>query len=56
MRGVERSTFIIGPDRTLLNEWRGVKVAGHAQVVLDFVMTMPLSAQNMLRRSVCRTT
>ena len=48
VRGIERSTFIIGPDRTLVHEWRGVKVAGHAQVVLDFVMTMPLSAQNML--------
>ena len=41
VRGIERSTFIIGPDRTLAHEWRGVKVAGHAQEVLDFVMTMP---------------
>ena len=41
VRGIERSTFIIGPDRTLVQEWRGVKVAGHAQAVLDFVMTMP---------------
>ena len=39
VRGIERSTFIIGPDRTLVHEWRGVKVAGHAQAVLDFVMT-----------------
>lgn len=41
VRGVERSTFIIGPDRTLLREWRGVKVAGHAQGVLDFVLATP---------------
>ena len=41
VRGVERSTFIIGPDRTLVQEWRGVKVSVHAQEALDFVMTMP---------------
>ncbi|HMS80459.1 MAG TPA: peroxiredoxin, partial [Burkholderiaceae bacterium] len=29
VRGVERSTFVIGADRTLLKEWRGVKVPGH---------------------------
>src|SRR5690606_24423999 len=33
--GVVRSTFLIGPDHRLLAEWRGVKVAGHAQAVLD---------------------
>lgn len=40
VRGIERSTFIIGPDRRLVHEWRGVKVAGHAQAVLDFVTTL----------------
>lgn len=35
VRGVVRSTFLIGPDGTLRQEWRGVKVAGHAQAVLD---------------------
>ena len=40
LRGIERSTFIIGTDRTLVHEWRGVKVAGHAQAVLDFVTTL----------------
>ena len=40
VRGIERSTFVIGPDQTLVHEWRGVKVAGHAQAVLDFVTTL----------------
>jgi peroxiredoxin Q/BCP len=35
VRGIERSTFLIGPDGTLVKEWRGVKVPGHAQAVLD---------------------
>lgn len=35
VRGVVRSTFLIGPDGTLRQAWRGVKVAGHAQAVLD---------------------
>ena len=33
--GVERSTFLIGPDGTLRREWRGVKVPGHAEAVLE---------------------
>ena len=33
--GVERSTFLIDPDGVLRAEWRGVKVPGHAQAVLD---------------------
>ena len=33
--GVVRSTFLISPDQRLAREWRGVKVAGHAQAVLD---------------------
>ena len=37
VRGVERSTFVIGVDGKLAHEWRGVKVAGHAQAVLDYV-------------------
>ncbi len=35
--GVVRSTFLIGPDGRLLHEWRNVKVAGHADVVLEAV-------------------
>ena len=37
VRGIERSTFVIGVDGKLAKEWRGVKVAGHAQAVLDAV-------------------
>ena len=34
-RGIERSTFLIGPDGRLVREWRGVKVPGHAEEVLE---------------------
>ena len=33
--GVVRSTFLISPDGRIAREWRGVKVPGHAQAVLD---------------------
>jgi thioredoxin-dependent peroxiredoxin len=32
--GIERSTFIMGPKNEVLQEWRGVKVDGHAAEVL----------------------
>ena len=32
--GVERATFLIGPDRRVLQEWRKVKVPGHVEEVL----------------------
>ena len=35
--GVSRSTFLVGPDGTLLKVWRDVKVPGHAQAVLEAV-------------------
>ena len=35
VRGIERSTFLIGADGKLAREWRGVKVAGHADEVLE---------------------
>lgn len=37
VRGIERSTFIIDAKGNLVKEWRGVKVAGHADEVLEFV-------------------
>ncbi len=40
VRGVERSTFVIGADRTLLREWRGVKVPGHVDEVLQYVQSL----------------
>ncbi|MEO0574190.1 MAG: peroxiredoxin [Pseudomonadota bacterium] len=33
--GIERSTFLIGADGKLAHEWRKVKVAGHADAVLE---------------------
>tara|TARA_Y100000768_G_scaffold212548_1_gene160156 strand:- start:1239 stop:1697 length:459 start_codon:yes stop_codon:yes gene_type:complete len=35
--GIERSTFLIGPDGSLIKEWRGVKVPGHVEEVYDFL-------------------
>lgn len=40
VRGVERSTFVLDADGKLRREWRGVKVAGHAQEVLQFVQAL----------------
>lgn len=33
--GIERSTFLIGPDGVVRRAWRSVKVKGHAAEVLD---------------------
>ncbi|MEM9140358.1 MAG: thioredoxin-dependent thiol peroxidase [Pseudomonadota bacterium] len=35
--GIERSTFLIGPDGTVQQIWRKVKVPGHVDAVLDAV-------------------
>ncbi|CAM0999233.1 Thioredoxin peroxidase [Rhodanobacter sp. Root179] len=35
--GIVRSTFLIDPEGRLAAEWRGVKVSGHAQAVLDAI-------------------
>ncbi|HEX6138369.1 MAG TPA: peroxiredoxin [Casimicrobiaceae bacterium] len=40
VRGIERSTFVIDREGRLAREWRGVKVPGHAQEVLEFVQTL----------------
>lgn len=40
VRGIERSTFVIDGQGELKREWRGVKAAGHAQEVLEFVRTL----------------
>jgi peroxiredoxin Q/BCP len=40
VRGIERSTFVIDANGILRREWRGIKVPGHAQDVLDFVRTL----------------
>jgi peroxiredoxin Q/BCP len=36
VRGIERSTFVVGRDGRIAREWRGVKVPGHAREVLEF--------------------
>lgn len=38
--GVERSTFLIGPDGAIAAVWRKVKVAGHAEAVLKAVQDL----------------
>lgn len=40
VRGIERSTFIIDATGKLVKEWRGVKVPGHVDAVLEFVKTL----------------
>lgn len=40
VRGIQRSTFVIDTKGKLVQEWRGVKVDGHAHEVLDFVNTL----------------
>ena len=37
VRGIERSTFLINAEGILIQEWRGVKVNGHIQALLDFI-------------------
>ena len=40
VRGIERSTFVFDSSGELQREWRGVKVPGHAQEVLDCVKAL----------------
>lgn len=40
VRGVERSTFVIDGAGKLVKEWRGVKVPGHVDEVLEFVKAL----------------
>ena len=40
VRGIERSTFVIDAGGFVRREWRGVRVPGHAQEVLEFVKTL----------------
>jgi peroxiredoxin Q/BCP len=40
VRGVERSTFLIDAKGVLRQEWRGVKVDGHARAVLEAVQSL----------------
>ena len=40
VRGIERSTFVVDAKGVLAREWRGVKVPGHVQEVLNFVKAL----------------
>lgn len=40
VRGIERSTFVIAGNGVLLREWRGVRVPGHVEEVLNFVKAL----------------
>jgi peroxiredoxin Q/BCP len=40
VRGIERSTFAIDARGIVRREWRGVKVPGHVEEVLEFVKTL----------------
>ena len=40
VKGIERSTFLVGPDGLLVQEWRGLKVLGHVEEVLKAVKSM----------------
>jgi peroxiredoxin Q/BCP len=39
--GIERSTFLIGPDGKVIRIWRKVRVKEHAQEVLTAVTSAP---------------
>ncbi|WP_321865497.1 peroxiredoxin [Paraburkholderia tropica] len=40
VRGIERSTFLIDADGVLRREWRGLKVPGHVEEVLEAVQAL----------------
>lgn len=44
VRGIERSTFLISPEGVLLKEWRGVKVKGHVDEVLQTLKDLKVTA------------
>jgi len=40
VRGIERSTFLIDGKGILVHEWRGIKADGHANEVLNAVLSL----------------
>ncbi|MDP2769496.1 MAG: redoxin domain-containing protein, partial [Giesbergeria sp.] len=40
VKGIERSTFLIGPDGLVAFEWRGLKVPGHVEEVLKAIKSI----------------
>jgi peroxiredoxin Q/BCP len=44
VKGIERSTFLVGADGVLKQEWRGLKVPGHVDDVLKAVKLLKKAA------------
>ena len=44
VKGIERSTFLVGADGILKQEWRGLKVPGHVDEVLKAVKLLKKAA------------
>jgi peroxiredoxin Q/BCP len=40
VRGIERSTFVFNAKQEIIKEWRGVKVDGHVEEVLQFIQSI----------------
>ncbi|MFP4906162.1 peroxiredoxin, partial [Paraburkholderia sp. BR14261] len=40
VRGIERSTFLIDATGVVRQEWRGIKVPGHVDEVLEAVQAL----------------
>ncbi|MCQ9328257.1 peroxiredoxin [Pelistega suis] len=40
VRGIERSTFLINEEGVLIQEWRGLKVPGHVDKVLETIKAL----------------
>lgn len=40
VRGIERSTFVIDADGKIVKEWRGVKVPGHVDEVVELIESL----------------
>ena len=38
--GIQRATFLIDSNQTIINVWRNVKVKNHADEVLNFILDL----------------
>ena len=44
VKGIERSTFLVNADGVLVQEWRGLKIPGHVEEVLEAVKALKKAA------------